>query len=122
MGNADRVSSVAFHLNGKTNLGSSYINSLGTSPDGVSIVKKGNVAHVVITYPSITVANDTQIGVLPSAIKSSSTTILSITNRTSGAPMGGTCWVSGGANAIRYYGAAISSTRIIIEGVMSLDT
>ena len=109
-------------LNGKTDLSSSFTNSLSTAPESVSIIKKGNVVHVVIMYPSITVANDTQIGTLPSSIKSTSTTIFKVVNRTSGALISGTCWALAGINAIRYYGTAISSTRIMIEGIMSLDT
>lgn len=120
-GSAQSVKSAVDSLNSKTDLSSSYSNLISTTPDSVSIIKKGNVAHIVIQYPSVSIANDTQIGTLPSVIKSTGLSIFKVINRTSGAPIAGTCWVLAGTNAIRYYGTAISSTRVAVEGIMSLD-
>ena len=108
-------------LNSKTNYSSQYTNSLSTSPDSVSIIRKGNIAHVVILYPSVSFSADTAVGVLPPDIKASALTIFRVVNRTSGAPMSGTVWLSANQNNIRYYGTAFSNTRVAIEGVVSLD-
>lgn len=95
---------------------------LSVAPDSVSIIKKGNIAHISILYPAITLGTDVQIGTLPTMIKSKDTTILKAINRSSGAPLPGTCWLLAGINALRYYGQAITSTRVVIEGIVSLDT
>ena len=108
-------------LNSKTNYSSQYTNSLSTNPDSVSIIRKGNIAHVVILYPSVSFSADTAVGVLPPDIKASALTIFRVVNRTSGAPMSGTVWLSANQNNIRYYGTAFSNTRVAIEGVVSLD-
>ena len=108
-------------LNSNTNYSSQYTNSLSTSPDSVSIIRKGNIAHVVILYPSVSFSADTAVGVLPPDIKASALTIFKVVNRTSGAPMSGTVWLSANQNNIRYYGTAFSNTRVAIEGVVSLD-
>lgn len=120
-GSNQSVKAAIDSLGGKTDLSGDYTNSLGVSPESISIIKKGNVAHISIAYPSVSIANDTQIGVLPSVVKSSGLTIFKVVNRSSGALAAGTGWMSGGASAIRYYGSAISSTRILIEGLVSLD-
>lgn len=108
-------------LNSNTNYSSQYTNSLSTNPDSVSIIRKGNIAHVVILYPSVSFSADTAVGVLPPDIKASALTIFRVVNRTSGAPMSGTVWLSANQNNIRYYGTAFSNTRVAIEGVVSLD-
>lgn len=116
------VANLANVINSKSDLSSSFSNSISTVPDSVSIIKNGNVAHVVLQYPSVSINNDTQIGTLPASVKSSSITVFKVIDRTTGAPIAGTCWTNARVNAIRYYGANISSTRIMIEGIVSLDT
>jgi len=115
------ISELNSNLNTKTDYSSQYTNSLSTSPDSVSIIRKGNIAHVVILYPSVSFSADTAVGVLPPDIKASALTIFRVVNRTSGAPMSGTVWLSANQNNIRYYGTAFSNTRVAIEGVVSLD-
>lgn len=108
-------------LNSKTNYSSQYTNSLSTSPESVSIIRKGNIAHVVILYPSVSFSADTAVGVMPPDIKASALTFFRVVNRTSGAPMSGTVWLNANQNNIRYYGTAFSNTRVAIEGIVSLD-
>ena len=115
------IATLNSNLNTKTDYSSQYTNSLSTSPDSVSIIRKGNIAHVVILYPSVSFSADTAVGVLPPDIKASALTIFRVVNRTSGAPMSGTVWLSANQNNIRYYGTAFSNTRVAIEGVVSLD-
>lgn len=112
----------SYVLKSKTILSNDYSNDLSVSPDLLSIIRNGSVVHVVIGYPAVSIPNDTRIGNLPADVKSLGITILKAINRTTGQPLDGTVWLVENANAIRYYGSAISNTRVLIEGIVSLDT